>query len=243
MSSMKCIAAACRQLEQAQIEAEGGRLSMVNKIVQAANRLAEDTEAMKVEGSNDTARRSALELLEQGLGALEGKKSLTEVAEHIEADLAALPGAAGGSSSSGSYLQPEEPPPPADYLMPEEPDGLLTTAAAAGGGSAAGATTTPREPEVEPASASVQAAASRAAVAAAVATRARDKDKLKLHSDTAERIKAMCAEARSDLQTGGGEGGGGKTQRGNNSANNAKKQNAQTPFKLTVLPSSSNKRW
>jgi hypothetical protein len=240
---MKCIAAACRQLEQAQIEAEGGRLSMVNKIVQAANRLAEDTEAMKVEGSNDTARRSALELLEQGLGALEGKKSLTEVAEHIEADLAALPGAAGGSSSSGSYLQPEEPPPPADYLMPEEPDGLLTTAAAGGGGggggSAAGATTTPREPEVEPASVSVQAAASRAAVAAAVATRARDKDKLKLHSDTAERIKAMCAEARSDLQTGGG----GKTQRGNNSSNNAKKQNAQTPFKLTVLPSSSNKRW
>ena len=66
--------------------------------------------------------------------------------------------------------------------------------------------------------------------------------RLKLHNDTAERIKAMSLDAMSseslDEQAGGGGGGGGggKQKRGG-----SKKQNGSAQFKLSVLPTS--QRW
>lgn len=68
--------------------------------------------------------------------------------------------------------------------------------------------------------------------------------KLQLHSETVTRIQAMCAEMRSERSGSGTGGAGGKKNKpatGGGSVKTTKKGNA--PFKLTVLPPASKKRW
>ena len=108
-----------------------------------------------------------------------------------------------------------QPEEPDDYLQPEEPDELEEDEHMA-----------PEPgPEVEP---------SRGATT---------ESKLALHGDTVDRIKSMCMEWRKDHEIGGSSTSGKQQKQRAKGKSNAKKQNAQTPFKLTVLPPSSNKRW
>jgi hypothetical protein len=176
---------------------------------------------------------------EPGLRRCPDAKSLAEVVETIQKASSPLqsPKPADPPKMSSDHLQTDaaEPAKRSDYLQPDEPDGI-------GPEHMMPEPHPDLEPELEP---EIEIEPAPAPEPEVDQPRAAKEGKLKLHSDTVDRIKVMCTELRKEHESSAGGGGastGGKQKQRPKGKGNAKKQNVQTPFKLTVSPSS-NKRW